>query len=184
MTQPSLETDRLLLRPFAPADARDVQRLAGDIDIAATTLEIPHPYEDGMAEEWIATHADRYERGEFACFAIALRETKALVGAISLTIESRHERGELGYWIGKPYWGNGYCTEAAGAVLRFGFDVLKLNRIYSSHMVRNPASGRVQEKIGMTFEGRLKQHIKRFGEVEDVEVRAVLRSDYRAPGFD
>jgi ribosomal-protein-alanine N-acetyltransferase len=106
-----------------------------------------------MAEEWISTHQEKFERGELVNFAIVLRNDDMLIGAIGLVINQQHENAELGYWIGKPYWGNGYCTEAAKAVLHYGFTVLGLNRIYASHMSRNPASGRVMEKIGMKYEG-------------------------------
>ena len=115
----------MILRPFELTDAKEVQRLAGDRAIADTTLEIPHPYEDGIAEKWISTHQAKFEAGEMVHFAIILRETNGLIGAIGLTIVPRFERAELGYWIGKPYWGNGYCTEAAWAVLEYGFTTLK-----------------------------------------------------------
>lgn len=181
--QPELLTERLLLRPFTLADAKEVQRLAGDRDIAATTLAIPHPYEDGVAEEWIRSHKERFDRGEAVHFAIVRRHDLALVGAISLIINREHEHAELGYWIGKPYWNNGYCTEAAQAVIRYGFTVLDLNRIYARHFRRNPASGRVMEKIGMKYEGCLRQHVKKWGVFEDLQQYAILRSDYEPMGF-
>jgi RimJ/RimL family protein N-acetyltransferase len=72
-TYPTLTTPRLNLRPFSLADAPDVQRLAGSREVASTTLNIPHPYADGMAEPWIATHQEQYERGACVTFAIVLR---------------------------------------------------------------------------------------------------------------
>ena len=112
---PILQTHRLVLRPFEQSDAQDVQRLAGDRAIADTTLNIPHPYEEGMAEQWISTHQVAFEAGESVHFAIVLRLSGELIGAMGLAIVSRFERAELGYWIGKPYWGCGYCTEAGQA---------------------------------------------------------------------
>ena len=176
--QPELTTERLLLRPFALADAPIVQQLAGDEAIASTTGTIPHPYEDGMAEEWIGTHPKAFEEGEGVVFAITLCEDKTLIGAIGLTIERDHERAELGYWIGKPYWGNGYCTEAARAVVQFGFEDLELNRIYATHFARNPASGRVMAKTGMTREGCRRQHFQKWGVLEDLITYAILRSEF------
>ena len=146
---PKLKTERLLLRPFTLEDAPTVQQLAGDRDIVSTTLAIPHPYEDGMAEEWIGTHQGGYERGENVNFAITLTNEDVLIGAIGLAIHSSDENAELGYWVGKPFWNNGYCTEAARGVVEYGFTDLGLNRIYARHMTRNPPSGRVMEKIGM-----------------------------------
>lgn len=175
--QPTLTSDRLLLRPFALADAPDVQRLAGDRDIASTTLNIPHPYEDGMAETWIGGHEERFDKGEQAAFAVVLR-AGTLIGAIGLEIDQQHERAELGYWIGKPYWGQGYCTEAAEVVLHYGFEMLGLNRIQARHLARNPASGRVMQKIGMRYEGYLRQHVIKWGSFEDIELYAVLKGEY------
>jgi RimJ/RimL family protein N-acetyltransferase len=178
MERLTLLTDRLLLRPFTLADAPDVQRLAGDRDIASTTLNVPHPYEDGMAEQWIGTHQERFDRGELVNFAITMRQDGTLIGAIGLVIDQKHEHAELGYWIGKPYWGNGYCTEAAEVVLHYGFTVLGLNRIYARYMTRNPASGRVMEKAGMRYEGCLRQHVKKWEVFEDLNVYAILKSEY------
>jgi len=156
---PLLETDRLVLRRFTLDDAPTVQRLAGDKKIADTTTNVPHPYEDGMAEEWINTHELRYKEGTLLNFAITLRNSGDLVGAIGLIIQPAHFLAELGYWIGKPYWGAGYCTEAARAVIEYAFQVLKLNKISASFMIRNPASGRVMEKLAMKSEGAFRQHI-------------------------
>lgn len=178
MQQPTLETERLRLRPFRTADADDVQRLAGDRAIADTTLNIPHPYEDGLAEKWISNHRDWFECGEQAVFAVTLKPTGELIGAIGLRITPDDQRAELGYWIGKPYWGRGYCTEAAKAVLDFGFNQLDLNRVYAHHLSRNPASGRVMQKIGMTHEGHLRQHVKKWNVLEDLELYGRLKGDH------
>jgi RimJ/RimL family protein N-acetyltransferase len=175
--QPTLRSDRLVLRPFTLADAPDVQRLAGDRDIASTTLNIPHPYEDGMAETWIGGHQERFEKGEQVSFAVVL-EDGTLIGAMGLHVNQEFERAELGYWIGKPYWGRGYCTEAAKTVLHYGFETLGLNRIQARHLARNPASGRVMQKIGMRYEGYLRQHVNKWGIFEDIELYAILKSEY------
>jgi RimJ/RimL family protein N-acetyltransferase len=177
--QPTITTERLILRPFALADAANVQRLAGDRAVADTTQAIPHPYKDGMAEEWIATHQPRFAKGEHAVFAVTLKADGSHIGAVGLTIDPQHSRAELGYWVGKAYWKQGYCTEAAAAVVRYGFDGLGLHRIYAHHLSRNPASGRVMAKIGMQHEGTLRQHVTKWGVFEDVEVWGVLATDAR-----
>jgi [ribosomal protein S5]-alanine N-acetyltransferase len=117
--QPTLDTSRLRLRPFALTDTPAVQTLAGEYDIAATTLLIPHPYPDGAAEAWIAAHAEKFLRGEEVNFAITDRESGQLMGAIGLRLTLAHRRGELGYWIGKPFWNRGYCTEGGQAMLDY-----------------------------------------------------------------
>jgi RimJ/RimL family protein N-acetyltransferase len=174
---PSIKTERLRLRPFTLADAKDVQRLAGTRDIAATTASIPLPYDDGVAEQWIATHQRRFELGAGIDLAIALDLEMALVGAIGLRFELEHERAELGYWIGKPYWGRGYATEAARALVHYGFDRLGLHRIYARHFTRNPASGKVLQKIGMMHEGHRRQHDKKWGIFEDEELYGMLKDE-------
>jgi ribosomal-protein-alanine N-acetyltransferase len=176
--QPTLRTERLLLRPFSLEDATAVQRLAGVREIAATTLNVPHPYLDGVAESWIGTHADAWNRQERVTFAIT-SAADGLLGAISLHLRPTHRRAELGYWVGQPFWNRGYATEAAGAVIAFGFEALGLNRIHASHFTRNPASARVMLKSGMRFEGILRQHVIKGEHPEDLAEYAILRADPR-----
>ena len=178
-TWPRLTTDRLVLRPFSLEDAKDVQRLAGDRDVAATT-QVPHPYEDGVAEEWIGGHESAFQQGSRMVFAITLRSGD-LVGAIGMSINEKHRRGELGYWIGKAFWNNGYCTEAVQEVVRYGFEELGLNRIEARHMTKNPASGRVMAKAGMELEGTLRQQVLKWDSFEDLVIYGILASDLDRP---
>ena len=171
---PSLETERLLLRPFTFEDATDMQRLAGHEKIASTTLNVPHPYEVGMAEQWIATHAKDYFAQGSINHALCLKQTGELIGAIGLAIQKRHNRAELGYWIGVPYWNQGYCTEAARCLIRFGFESMSLHKITSCHLHDNPASGRVMLKVGMEFEGELKDQIRKGDAYMTVRVYGIL----------
>lgn len=176
--QPQLRTERLLLRPFTPKDATIVQKLAGDKAIADTTLHIPHPYPDGQAERWISAHAPRFRDGRGAIFAITLPVVGQVIGSIGLVIVPDYQRAGLGYWLGEPYWGKGYMTEAASEVLRYGFAELGLNRICADHFARNPASGRVMEKIGMQYEGTLRQHVMKWGKFEDLKMYGILKNEY------
>ena len=88
----------------------------------------------------------------------------------------------MGFWIGMDWWGKGYATEAAQEVIRYGFEHLKLNRVYAHHMVRNPASGRVLEKVGMKREGLLRQRVRKWGVFEDVVLMAILNEDWNQSG--
>ena len=172
-------TERLILRPFAPSDAADVQRLAGDPAVADTTLHIPHPYPDGAAESWINTHQERWESGLGVICAITLRGAGELVGAINvLGVSKQNSHGEMGYWIGTPYWNQGYCTEAARALIRFSFDTLGLHRVFAHHLGRNPASGRVMAKAGMRYEGTLREHTRKNDVFEDLPVYGILASEF------
>lgn len=170
---PTLYTERLILRPFVLDDAANVQRLAGDKDIAATTCAIPHPYENGMAEEWINTHLEVFQNGKGINLAIALKDTETsskseLIGAISIEIDKMDKIGELGYWIGKPFWGCGYCTEAAKVILTYAFEVIKLNSIHAFYLKSNKASERVLQKIGMQFEECFHKSVEKWGVVQDL----------------
>jgi ribosomal-protein-alanine N-acetyltransferase len=174
---PVLMTARLALRPFEMSDAPDLQRLVGAPEVAYNTLRIPHPYPDGAAEEWISTHQQKFEERTEVVFAIALRETGELAGAIAIH-PMPFDKAEIGYWIGLPYWGRGYATEAVGAIIRYGFEVLSLNRVESNHFLRNPASGRVMEKNGMRYEGLMRQAVKKGNEYLDIKMYGILREEW------
>jgi len=176
-SQPTLVTERLSLRPFDVADAPAVQELAGDRSVARYTLTIPHPYPEGAAEEWIGTHAAAWAEGRSISFAIELRSDRRLVGAIGLSIDRENRLAEMGYWVGAPYRGNGYATEAARELVRFAFDTIELNRVMARHFGSNDASGRVMLKIGMKLEGTLRQQLCKWGEMEDIVVYGILASD-------
>lgn len=178
---PTLETDRLVLRPFTLADAGRVHELAGAPAVAATTLNIPHPYPEGAAEDWIGTHAENAARGAGFTWAITRKADDLLIGAIGVGVNATHRRGELGYWLGVPYWNQGYTSEAARRVVAFGFAELELNRIAAAYLPRNPASGRVMQKAGMTYEGTLRQYVRKGETFEDVAMYAILRVEWERP---
>ncbi len=131
-----------------------------------------------MAEQWIQTHEEAFADRRHATFALTLRNGGKLIGAGALSIDRQSNRGELGYWIGKPFWNLGYATEASRAIMEFGFGSLKLNRIYARHLARNPSSGRVMEKLGMQKEGTARQDTIMWGEYEDVVSYGSLRADW------
>ena len=176
--QPSLQTRGLTLRPFRPSDAPYVQKLAGEREIADTTANIPHPYWDGLAEEWIASHDKRLRAGESVVFAVTSSADGELQGAIGLEIAAQEISAEMGYWIGRPFWNRGVCTQAARAVLRYGFEELGLVRIQARHFLRNPASCRVMNKIGMAVEGRLPEPFLKWGKPETIEMHAILKEEF------
>jgi [ribosomal protein S5]-alanine N-acetyltransferase len=174
----AFETERLRLRPFRSSDAADVARLAGDRDIAATTRQVPHPYDVPMAEAWIASLSAQHERGELLTLAITLRATGDMVGAIGLIVNQVDHHAELGYWVGKPYWDNGYATEAARLVIDHAFKSLGLHRLFAHHFSRNAASGRVMQKLGMKCEGYMREHRYKFGRFEDLVIYGMTLADY------
>lgn len=177
--QPTLRTERLVLRPFQLKDAPDVQRYAGAREVAAMTLKIPHPYLDGMAETWIATLPEGWTTRTRVTWAIVTPED-ALRGAIMLVLDLTHRSAELGYWIGMPFWGLGLATEAAAAVVEFAFRDLELNRVQACHLPQNGASGRVLAKVGMVREGLYRERYFRDGRFQDSQVCGILRREWEA----
>ena len=173
MTIPTLTTARLSLRPFVAADAPTVRRLAGEREVSRTTLNIPHPYPEGAAEQWIASLAPAFVERTGAAWAIV--HAGDLVGTVSLGINPQDLVAELGYWIGVPWWNRGIATEAADAVVHYGFAHLGLRRIQSRHLTSNPASGAVMRKIGMRPEGR--HELLKGGVSEEVQVYGLLATD-------
>lgn len=183
-SRPTLLTERLRLRPFQASDALDLKRLAGERVIADTTLNVPHPYPLEAAKEWIAGHEELWrERRQMVCAVTVDRggsEEGALVGSAGLRLDLQHSRGELGYWIGVPYWRRGYATEAARAVLDFGFRALGLHRIHAQVLGGNAASDRVLLKLGLRQEGHLREHYLKWGEPEDARIYGILRKEWAA----
>lgn len=177
MDLPCLQTARLVLRPYSQADVADLVRLAGTREVAATTLRIPHPYREQDAVDFVAACRPDADAGQSVRFAITLRETGEFCGGVGMRLELDHHRAELGYWVGVPYWGRGYATEAAQAMLGYGFGTLGLRRIYAQHVRENPASGRVLQKIGMRYEGCLRNHICKWDQFHDLEVYGLLKSE-------
>lgn len=95
-----------------------------------------------------------------------------------MAIAAEHQHARLSYWLGLSDWHRGYATEAVHAVLAYGFKQRQLHRIYAPHFLNNPASGRVLRKVGMTYEGRMREHYRRFGEYVDVELYGMLEQDF------
>lgn len=136
------------------------------------TALIPHPYPDGAAEAWIAAQARNHAAGREFTYAITSVDEPILVGTIGLR-PAPEERGNLGFWIGRPYWGRGYATAAARAVIALAFALLDMDTVTARHLVRNPASGRVMEKCGMELRAT-ETHLHR-GAPEEFCLRAITR---------
>jgi RimJ/RimL family protein N-acetyltransferase len=153
---PRIETRRLALRAPTQADAGRIAALANDFDIARMTTRMPHPYGLADAEAFIAG-VQAADPAREAVFAIEL-EDEGVVGAIGL-----HPGGvlgsEIGYWIGRPYWGRGLASEAARAALDWAGDAWGRRAVVAGYFADNPASGRVLERAGFLHTGEVQQRL-------------------------
>jgi len=144
---PVLETKRLAMRAPRLEDAKTVAALANDRRIAENVARIPHPYKQSDAENFIS---GANKAGGEAVFLITLRD-ETIIGACGIL--NQDGTPELGYWLGVPYWGNGYATEALHAVIDYAFTDLAHDALQAGSRVTNPASRRVLEKCGFQWTG-------------------------------
>lgn len=172
----TLETARLKLRPYSEADIPDLLPIIGTREVAATTLRIAHPYTEQDAQAFLSL---AQEPGKI-WLAITLRSDGRQIGGIGLRVEPQHQHAELGYWLGLPYWGQGYATEAAREMLRYGFEDLGMHRIFASHFKHNPTSGRILKKLGMHYEGCQREHLRKWDRFVDSELYGILRREWEA----
>jgi [ribosomal protein S5]-alanine N-acetyltransferase len=175
-TRPTLETVRLRLRPYTDADIAELVPLVGAREVAATTLRIAHPYTEEDARKFLVL---AQEPGRI-WLAVTLRSDGRQIGGAGLVVDEQHKHAELGYWLGVSYWGKGYATEAARELLRYGFEDLRLHRIFASHFNHNPASGRILKKLGMRHEGCQREHLYKWDQFIDSELYGILRAEWES----
>jgi RimJ/RimL family protein N-acetyltransferase len=144
----AIRTERLLLRPLATADAPRIRALCGEFAVARWLARVPHPHPVGEAERCIAACLDTGAH----VWAIERLDEPGLIGVTR--IEGEPVREVLGYWIGRPFWGRGYASEAARAIAGWAFESLRLERVRSGVIGGKDASLRVQEKLGFSVSGR------------------------------
>ena len=155
---PKLDSDRLILNQTKPSDIPEIVVYAGNLKIVENTRTMPHPYYEEDAIAWINMANLGFKAKNNFIFAIRLKKTQALIGGIGLTLDIENNRAELGYWLAEKFWNKGFTTEAVQAILKFGFEQLKLNKIVAVYLTTNQASGKVMIKNGMIKEGEFKDH--------------------------
>jgi ribosomal-protein-alanine N-acetyltransferase len=175
-----IRTKRLLLREFREGDWKDIQRYAPDPKVVEflpwgpNTLEQTREFVTKTVAEQRAVPRDTFN------LAIVLRKSGRVIGGVRIGIRSvKHRRGDIGYVLARDCWGKGYATEAARAIVAFGFTDLNLHRIYATCDVRNKASARVLEKAGMRREGRMRESAFLRGRWRDSLIYGVLEQEWK-----
>jgi len=175
---PTLRTPRLTLRAARMSDARDMFEYSRDPEVAHHVLWEPHA-SIHQTRSYLRSLLRQYRAGLPATFVIELNEERKVIGTIGLMWLQRDNRSaEIGYSLSRTYWNRGLMTEALREMLRFCFDHLYLNRVEAQYEIDNPASGAVMRHAGMRREGTLRQRIYNKGRFVDVDLYAILRTDY------
>lgn len=170
----TLHSERLILRPIEMADAPLVARWCNEREVSRFMLTMPHPYTLADAEEWLSVATKEDE----SPWAIVHRNEALLIGTIGLHPNAAHRRTAVGYWLARPYWGQGLTTEALRAVIDHCFAGDRYDRVFAHHNPDNPASGAVLRNAGMRYEGRLRSHWIAQGERVDSDYWGILRDEY------
>lgn len=177
---PLIVTERLALRELRLADAPAVSARAGDKRVARYLLAVASPYPVALASRWIASRLAWWTSGRGVTLAIVHRSAPdQLIGSASLRRHNRDRRAELGYWLGADSWGAGYATEAAGALVDYGFRDLGLGRVYAQVLEGNTASCRVLDKLGFVVEGVRRRHVRKAGHLRDMTLYGLLHDEWQ-----
>ena len=175
---PELTTDRLTLRKMMVADTNDMYEYASRTDVTRFLTWYPHPDRE-YTREYLQYLGGRYAAGMFYDWAVIYEPDCKMIGTCGFTaFHCASDSAEVGYVLNPDFHRRGYAPEAARAVIKFGFEVLELNRIEARFMQGNEPSRRVAEKLGMTFEGYARDAIFVKGEYRTVGTCAILRSEY------
>src|SRR5262245_33496161 len=172
-----LRSRRLHLRPFRHGDADLVARLAGDWEVARFTARIPHPYAREDARAWISASLDRLESGRSISLAIERAADGEFVGGVGLEPDGEGE-ARLGYWIGQPYWRQGYGGEAARTLLHFAFTSLRLVRVEATVLPENAPSLRILRRVGFVYVDSIEASAPARGAPQAVELHALTRETF------
>ncbi len=174
---PEIYTKRLYMGEIREQDIPDIVKYANNKNIAKNTINLPSPYSVDHALEWIEMQKNGFESQKQMIFGIKKRDDDAFVGGVSLDLDFQHYKAEMGYWIAEPFWNKGFASEACKEIVNYGFFRLDLNKIYATHFLFNGASEKVLQKIGMTKEALIKQHVFMGDSFFDVNQYRILREE-------
>ena len=175
-----IEGKQINLRKLKKFDAPSIYKHAKDFDIAKYTT-LPHPYKLKNAEDFVKITHQKIRKKKAFELGIELKETKEIIGMVSLmNIDYDNKNAEVGYWLGKKYWGKKLMKEAVKLILNFGFKELKLVRIYARVMHPNIASAKLLEKLGFQYEGRMRKTTLRKGKWMDHLRYSILSNEFES----
>jgi ribosomal-protein-alanine N-acetyltransferase len=177
---PTIETERLILRPLTMADDKAIFAYASDPEVTKTvSVETARSIED--TRTFLKSALDNYAKGaDPAGFGIVLKKENRLIGTIGyLNWSNDHKRIEIGYALSRLYWNNGIVTEAAKEMIDYFFSHSDIIRIEARCLLENPASARVMEKSGMKFEGVLRKHAFIKGKHHDMKIYSILKDEWQ-----
>jgi GrpB-like predicted nucleotidyltransferase (UPF0157 family) len=177
LTHLSLQTERLILRPFRGDDEDVMHTFLQDPTVLDSSEYFPHPYTREAGVTWLRDHREECIEGHQSVFAITLTSTGDLIGAMGLTLNVKNRRGDLGYWVGKPHRRQGYCKEAARRIIRFGFLRLGCHKISARCFSYNKISIKLLQQLGLQSEGLLREEVLQAGEFKNVNLYGLLPSD-------
>ena len=173
------ETERLYIRDFKLDDLDEFHSLVQNPDIYKYMPWGPSSEEDTKKFIQMSIKQGSKVPRKFFDMPIVLKESRLVMGCVAIRVSSfLHKKADMGYWIKRELWGQGFATEATLGLLRFGFQRLKMNKIYATASPENPASIRVLEKIGMKKEGYLKEDMFIRGEYRDSVLLAILKKEF------
>ncbi len=170
----------MILRPYEPSDTEDIFKVVSRREIADTTVSIPHPYPRQTVEWWINFIKENMEKGNAYEFGVYKKDEPHIYIGNSgfVNISKQHNNGEIGYFISPEYWNQGYGTEACCKIVEFGFQELKLERVYGRCMTKNEGSRKIMEKAGLKYEGLAKHEVLKWDKYEDVWYFGLIRSEW------
>ncbi len=174
MINVNMETERLLLRCFCPEDAPRGAEICNNEKLHRATY-LPYPYTLEDAETWLSRRDAEFESKECYDFAVIEKASGILIGCVGAYHNAERQNADLGYWFDEAFWGRGYATEAAGALLKWLFSLDDVHKVCANHFGFNTASGRVMQKIGMTFEGTQRQQVRRDGVYHDLVHYGIIK---------
>ncbi len=179
MFEKKWSTRRLIIREYKKSDIDSFLSVVRQPEIYRTTYGIPLEYSRERAEWWFDVIKQNMKNRHAFEFAVLLKDNGQYIGNVGLiNINDLHHRADISYYIDRDYMNCGYATEAAEVMLRYGFTKWNFNKIAGCCMSCNPASRRVMEKIGMKYEGTLRQELYKEGDYYDIDRLSILKSEY------